>query len=117
MGDHAHIQNTIVCRGSTLHDRCSLRDCQVIPMFGPLPRSALCIICSCCNILTIHPGITRSAPLLSVVNRHSYKFDMQALTKAKSCICLQVGAGYAVAEGAELRDEVLAKTPRVSVTS
>lgn len=29
VGDHAHIQNTIVCRGSTVHDRCSLRDCQV----------------------------------------------------------------------------------------
>ena len=28
----------------------------------------------------------------------------------------QVGAGYTVAEGAELRDEVLAKAPRVSAT-
>ena len=32
LGDHAHIQNTIVCRGSILHDRCSLRDCQVSPL-------------------------------------------------------------------------------------
>jgi len=29
LGDHAHIQNTIVCRGAVIYDRCSLRDCQV----------------------------------------------------------------------------------------
>ena len=58
MGDHAHIQNTIVCRGSTLHDRCSLRDCQVCPRRGRFSLSALCVISG----LTIQPCCMTRVP-------------------------------------------------------
>ena len=29
VGEHSHIQNSIVCSNSHLHDHCSLRNCQV----------------------------------------------------------------------------------------
>ena len=32
VGEHAHIQNSIVCSNSHLHDHCSLRSCQVLPL-------------------------------------------------------------------------------------
>ena len=69
--------------------------------------------------LMLLPGATPSTlaknQLLSITPMQAT--SSQVLESDHSCaVCRKVGAGYVVAEGAELRDEVLARAPRVSAT-
>ena len=116
LGDHAHIQNTIVCRGSVLHDRCSLRDCQVSARSSMSIRSLASMVLAglrqCCYLalfLLHRPRVSNATASTVIVGRMP--------ESQQSCVLRwKVGAGYVVAEGAEVRDEVLARAPRVSAT-